>query len=171
MTGLQIEEGLAAPARAVTSYITTENTPDGLLKDVDTIISANASDQLPDPPGIWIVEGITVNDDNNSPNLSQTNYLKTPFEFICVAYDSDGIEETMAAAKNLATRVGASVLKNFNRVKALPADPDRIFRTIRFNAFNPAGEVQIESMAEAVAAASIVFDFIYPIQWMYCKRI
>lgn len=171
MTGLSLQEGLAAPARAVTSYITTENTPDGLLKDVDTIISANASEQLPEPPGVWIVEGITVPDDNNSPNLSQTNYLKTPFEFICVTYDSDGIEETMAAAKNLATRVGASVLKNFNRVKALPKDPDRVFTTIRFKAFNPAGEVNIEGKSESLAAASIVFDFVYPIKWLYCNRI
>ena len=137
MTGLPLQEGLAAPARAVASYITTENKTGGLLEEVETIISANASEQVPDPPGIWIVEGITVLDDNNSPNLSQTNYLKTPFEFICVAFDSDGIEETMAAAKNLATRAGASILKNFNRVRALPDDPDRVFQTIRFNAFNP----------------------------------
>jgi hypothetical protein len=171
MTGLPIEEGLAAPARAVTSYVTTENIEGGLLPEVETIISANVSESFPDPPGVWIVEGITVTDDNNSPNLSQTNYLKTPFEFICVAYDSDGIEETVAAAKNLATRVGASVLKNFNRVKALPTDPDRVFSAIRFNAFNPAGEVQIEGKAEAVAAASILFDFVYPIQWMHCRRI
>jgi hypothetical protein len=97
--------------------------------------------------------------------------LKTPFEFICTAYDSDGIEKTMAAAKNIATRAGASVLKNFNRVKALPDDPDRLFSTIRFNAFSPAGEVKIEGMSESVAAASILFDFVYPIQWMHCKRI
>ena len=35
----------------------------------------------------------------------------------------------------------------------------------------PAGEVNIEGMAEHVGAASIMFDFVYPIQWMYCKRI
>lgn len=171
MTGLPLQEGLAAPARAVTSYITTENVEGGLLEDVENIIQANISETIPDPPGVWIVEGITTADDGNSPNLSQTNFLKTPFEFICIAYDSDGIEETMAVAKNLATRVGGSVLKNFNRVKALPDDPDRIFKTIRFNAFNPAGEVQIEGKSESVGAASIIFDFVYPIQWLYCNRI
>jgi hypothetical protein len=171
MNKLTLEEGLSAPARAVTSYITTENKTDGLLEEVEIIVSSNASETPPEPPGIWIVEGITVPDDTKSPNLSQTNYLKTPFEFICTGYDSDGIEETFAAAKNLATRVGASIMKNFNRVKALPEDPDRIFSTVRFVAFNPAGEVEIEGMSDHVGAASILFDFVYPIQWMYCKRI
>lgn len=170
MTGLPLQEGMAAPPRAVLSYITTENVEGGLLEEVETILPANMSDVVPDPPSIWIVEGITTTDEGKSPNLSQTNFMKTPFEFICVAYDSDGIEETMAAARNLATRAGASILKNFNRVKALPEDPDRVFTAIRFSAFNPAGVLQIEGKSESVAAASIVFDFIYPIQWLYCTR-
>ena len=90
---------------------------------------------------------------------------------MCVDYDSDGIEETMAAARNLATRTAASILKNFNRVKSRPTDPDRLFSTVRFAEFKPAGELRIEGKSEAVGAASIVFDFVYPIKWMYCDKL
>jgi hypothetical protein len=171
MTSLAIQEGLAAPARVIKSYITREMEDGGLLADVEELVSSNMAERIPDPPGIWISEGITTVDDKKSTNLSHTNFLKTPFEFVCVDYDSDGIEETMAAARNLATRTAASVLKNFNRVKSRPTDPDRLFSTVRFAEFKPAGELRIEGKSEAVGAASIVFDFVYPIQWLHCDKL
>ncbi len=120
---------------------------------------------------MWIHEHPTIPEQGQTPNLSQTMDLLTPFEFICIEYDPD-VEIAAYKAKNLATRVGASLLKNFNRVKSLPEDPDRMFRVIRFNQFIPDGEATvIKGKSDKVPACGILFDFVYPIQWLYCTKI
>lgn len=167
---LTIEEGLSAPARIVKAYLTTEQVEDGLLEDVETIISSIKSDTPVDPPTVWIHEHPTMVEEEGSINLSQTQFLMTPFEFICVEYDEDP-EVAASKAKNLATRVGASILKHFNRVKTLPDDPDRMFKSVRFNTFIPDGEVSIEGKSESVPACGLILDFVYPIQWMYCTKL
>ena len=66
MTSLAIQEGLAAPARVIKSYITREMEDGGLLADVEELVSSNMAERIPDPPGIWISEGITTVDDKKA---------------------------------------------------------------------------------------------------------
>jgi hypothetical protein len=165
-----IIKGLERSARAVKAYLEAEIVEDGLLEDLETLLTSHKSETPADPPCIWIVEYPTVPYDPTQTNLSHTLYLKSPFEFVCVEYDNDP-EIAAEKAKNLATRAGASILKNFNLLKSQPDDPNRIFQTIHFNTLNPDGEVQIEGKAERIPAASLILDFIHPIQWMHCNRI
>lgn len=167
---LTMEAGLSAPNRAVLAYLTAEQEKDGLLEDVETIKTTMKSDIPTDLPAVWVHEHPTVADDTrkNSTNLSHTQFLMTPFEFICIEYDDDS-DCAADKAKNLATRVGASILENYNLVKADPEDPARLFSVIRFNTLIPDGEVTIASKKDIIPATSIIFDFVYPIQWLYCK--
>lgn len=172
MTGQPLIEGLAAPARVVLAYLEAERVEGGFLEDVETLIPTIKHEGSKDPPAVWIHEHPTVVDTGQSPNLSHTQYMNTPFEFVCVEYDPD-IVVAAEMSRNLATRVGASILKNFNLVKSQPLDPNRIFQTIRFNQFVPDGEasVDIQGKSDKIPASAIIFEFIYPIQWMLCNRI
>lgn len=164
---LGIVPGLETPARTVRNYIISENHPDGLLSDVETILTSHKSDTPADPPCIWIVEHPMIPDEGKQSNLSQTNFIRSTFEFVCVEYAEDP-DIAAEKAKNLATRVGASILKNFNRLKQSPGDPDRVFQVVRFNTLIPDGEVQISGKSDTVPAAAILFDFVYPISWLKC---
>lgn len=166
---LGIVQGLEAVTRTVNNYISAENTPHGVLSDVKTILTGQKSRSPADPPAVWIVEHPTITADGHKGNLSHTNYLQTPFEFVCVHYDPD---EDVASllAKNLATRVGAAILKNFNRLKSKPGDPDRIFQSVQFNTLIPDGSVEIVGKSDSVPAAAIIFDFKHPISWLKCME-
>jgi hypothetical protein len=167
---MSLEEGLAAPLRVIKAYLNAEMVEEGLLEDVETLNIGFESDTPIEFPSVWIGEEPTVVDEAGNPNLSQTMFLRTPFTFACAVYENDP-EQAEYQAKNLATRVGASILKHFNQLKSQPTDPDRIFQTIRFNAVNPNGEVQIEGKRDRIPCVAIVFDFVYPVRWLYCNRV
>ncbi|MCE7699536.1 MAG: hypothetical protein K8E24_012265 [Methanobacterium paludis] len=115
------------------------------------------------------MEHPTVPYDASKGNLSSKNMMKTSFEFVCVEYDPNP-EVAAQKAKNLATRVGASILKNFNKVKSLPDDPNRIFQFVHFNELIPDGEVTVAGKSETVPVSSLILDFIYPINWLNCTK-
>lgn len=162
-----IVKGLDAVSRTVPHYVTTEVKEGGILEDVKNIIVGYKSDVGVDTPIVWIIEHPTIPLPGKKANLSHVNYLQTSFEFVCVEYDKDP-RVASEKAKNLATRVGASILKHFNTLKENPEDPDRIFQFVNFNELLPDGEVKVEGSNESVPVAAIIFDFIYPIRWLEC---
>lgn len=164
---LNIVKGLDAVSQAVKSYIYTENKPGGLLEDVETIIPVTQNEKYIDPPAVWIVQHPTILAPDTHANLSHVMTLQTTFEFVCVEYDED-LEQASIKGQNLATRVGASILRNFNKEKHNPPDTGRLFRNIKFNTFYPVGEMQIKGKSERVPATGIVFDFIHDIDWLKC---
>lgn len=164
-----IIKGLDTVSRTVPNYIKNEVKPGGLLEDVKNIIIGHKSEVGADTPLVWIIEHPTVPQPGKKGNLSQVNFLQTSFEFVCIEYDKE-TEKAAEKAKNLATRVGASILSNFNTLKEKPDDPDRIFQFVNFNELIPDGLVSVEGKNESVPVAAIIFDFIYPIRWMDCKK-
>jgi hypothetical protein len=170
MSGLPLQEGLSAPARVVKAYLEAENVEGGLLEDVKSIIPTIKSDQTLDTPGVWIHEHPTFVEDGKSINLSHTQFMVTIFEFVCVEYDDDP-EQAAYKAKNLATRVGASIINNFNEVKSQPDDPDHMFQLVRFSQLIPDGRIEIPGKNDSVPVAAIIFEFVYPISWMHCTKL
>lgn len=170
---LTMEAGLLAPNKAVLAYLEAEQEEEGLLEDVKTIKTTTKSDTPTDLPAVWVHEHPTIAEDGRkgSTNLSHTQFLMTPFEFICIEYD-DMVDCAADKAKNLATRVGASILNNYNIVKddSDTSIPPRLFTMVRFNTLIPDGEVTIAAKKDIIPAASIIFDFVYPIRWLQCKR-
>lgn len=151
----------------VKQYITAEVCRDGLLRDVESVIPISLNDSYIDVPAVWIVQHPTVQYDK--ANLAHILTLKTTFEFVCIDYDSD-LEIAVDKSQNLAARVGASVLKNFNKREFNPPKIDRLFKKIDFNTFYPVGEIQIKGKANKVPATGIVFDFIHDIDWIKCCK-
>jgi hypothetical protein len=164
-----IIKGLDAVSRTVPNYVKYEVKTGGILEDVKDVIIGPKSEVGADTPCVWIVEHPTIPEPGKKGNLSHVNSLQTSFEFVCIEYDKEP-EKATEKAKNLATRVGASILKHFNILKENPDDPDRIFQFVRFNELIPDGEVPVEGSNESVPVAAIIFDFIYPISWLECIK-
>lgn len=164
---LNIIKGMDTVSRNVKNYIKVETESGRLLDDVETVIYSVQSDIPVDPPCVWIVEHPTIPYENN--NLSHIQRVSTTFEFVCVEYDDD-LEQAQIKGENLATRVGASILKNFNKITDNPNDPLRLFDKVLFKALYPVGEVTVTDKQEKIPATSIIFEFIHSIDWLKCMR-
>ena len=165
---LNIVKGMDTVSRNVKKYIAIETATGGLLEDVETVINSVNSDIPVDPPCVWIVEHPTIPYDNN--NLSNTQRVVTTFEFVCVEHDDD-LEIAQIKGENLATRVGACILKNLNNVRDDEDDPIRVFDKVVFKALYPVGEVSVVGKQEKIPATSIIFEFIHTFDWLKCKKI
>lgn len=156
--------------KTIKAYLEHEMEKGNLLEDVETLISSVNADVPVDPPCVWIVQHPTVQWSKDKSNLSNKITLEVPFEFVCVDYDDD-LENAEIRGINLASRVGSALMKNLNKIKIDESIPDRLFYKIDFQTLYPVGEVQIDGKAQRIPATSIVFNFIYVIDWLKCKRI
>lgn len=155
--------------QTVKAYLEREMRSGGLLEDVETLIPSVNSDVPVDPPAVWIVQHPTVQWNRDKTNLSNKITLSVPFEFVCVEY-SDDLEEAELLGISLATRVGSSLMKNFNKVKVDKEMPNRFFHKLEFETLYPVGEVTVVGKSERIPATSIIFNFIYVVDWLKCNR-
>ena len=148
--------------------IRMELKPDGILSDVTEFRASYFDEHGIDPPGIWMVEHPTY-PEKGTGTLDQKETIVTPFEFVCVDYmDDDDYETSDKKGKNLASRVGSCIIKNWKKAGLI--EDKRIVHDIRFKNFYPVGEVRIEGKSDKVPATSIIFDFRYRVDWEYCNR-
>jgi len=147
---------------AVKSCIRNEMVNDGLLSDVETFIPSYRLDEDMDLPAVWLFEHPTTRVE--SKHALSSIYLTTPFEFVCVVYDDD-IEQSEIKGKDLAWRVGETILKNKHKV----IEGRRIFQNVTFRTLYPVGEVQLEGLNTKIPATSIILDIEYLVDWLKCK--
>lgn len=157
-----------AISRNVKHWILLEQKPDGFLSDVEQIILSNKTDEPVETPCVWIIEHPTVPYKGQDADMSTQQRVSTTFEFVCIDYDED-LDESQKKATNLATRVGASILKNRRHTES-EKDPKRLVHNILFQALYPVGEVSIEGKSEKIPASSLVLEFTHVIDWMKCCR-
>lgn len=153
--------------RNIKYYLEHENQENGLLEDVETIIKSYNSDDAIDTPCVWINKQETVPYETN--NLSNTQRLKTTYEFVCIEYDED-LEMAQDKSENLAARVLASILRNFNKIREQETDPLRIFLKINLLRID-IGSIPIEGKLDGIPASSVTLDFVYSIDWLKCRKL
>ena len=153
--------------RNIKHYLEHENTTDGLLEDVETIIKSYNSDEPIDTPCVWINKQETVPYEKN--NLSHTQRLKTTYEFVCIDYDED-LEIAQDKSENLAARVLASILRNYNQIREDEKDPIRIFFKVDLKTLN-VGSIPIQGKLDGIPASSVTLDFVYSIDWLKCRKL
>lgn len=153
--------------RNIKHYLEYENTTDGLLEDVETIIKSYNSDEPIDTPCVWINKQETVPYEKN--NLSHTQRLKTTYEFVCIDYDED-LEIAQDKSENLAARVLASILRNYNQIREDETDPIRIFLKVDLKTLT-VGSIPIRGKLDGIPASSVTLDFVYSIDWLKCRKL
>lgn len=164
---MNILTGLAAVSQIIKECITSENTPEGMLNDVLSVITVVNNEEGIDEPAIWINEHPTIPYDNAKTKLSQDIDLATTFEFVCIEYDPDP-ETAELKGKNLASRACLAVMKNFQHIQKKYGM--RVIKNIHFVAFYPVGEISIKGKREKVPATSIVLSVVHNIDWLKCCK-
>lgn len=163
---MNIVEGPARVTQLMKDCITAEMTEGGLLEDVNTFIPSYKFNEEIEEPAIGIFEQETV--PVVSGTLSKKIELQTPFEFICIVYDDEDIEQSEIKGKNLACRVAASIAKNFTRITIDGESVPILKPTIE--AIYPAGTVEVQDKSEEAVATSIRIRINYYVDWLVCMR-
>lgn len=164
---LNIVEGPEAVTRMVKQCITKELTPEGLLSDVETFVPSYRSDDEIEEPCIWLFEQETTSASGKG-TLSDKLELQTPFDFYCIVYDEDDIEQSEIKGKNLAARIAACIAKNHNRV----LKEDTMIQGLKpvFESLSPVGFIEDEDLGEKVPITKLRINFTYYVDWKICCR-
>lgn len=163
---MNIVEGPARVTQLMKDCITAEMTEGGLLEDVNTFIPSYKFNEEIEEPAIGIFEQETV--PVVSGTLSKKIELQTPFEFICIVYDDEDIEQSEIKGKNLACRIAASIAKNFSRITIDGKSVPILKPTIE--AIYPVGTVEVQDKGEEAIATSIRIRINYYVDWLVCMR-
>ena len=163
---LSIIESQEKVTEKIKECITAEMCEDGLLEDVETFVPSYRMDEPMEEPLVWLFEHPTTVADPKSGALSQRMLLQTPFEFVCVVYDEEDIEQSEMLGKNLASRVAASIACNAHKF----ADGGRLFNRVKFDTLYPVGEVLIDEKSEKAPATSVRIIVEYYVDWRLCCK-
>ena len=166
---MNILTGLEAVPEIMHECILTENNPDGILHDVEQIITTDNNENGVNEPCIWINQHPTIVAPNSKTTLSGNITLLTPFEFVCIVYDPDD-EISERKGQNLASRVVLAILKNYLRIQKERGYGERVIHDLQFYMFYPSGDVQIQGKSEKVPATSVTLNVLHRIEWLNCCK-
>ena len=158
--------GLESITETIKECIKRENVTNGLLEDVEDIITVYNNENGVETPGVCMVQHPTTPVDR--VDLRQQLTLSSPFEFVCIEYDEDP-EKAEMKSQNLATRVGLSVLKNYQTVQ-WELYNTRTITKIEFDTYRPVGEISVVNKSEKVPVTGIILDVIHIINWENCCK-
>lgn len=164
---MNIIKGTAAVTQMVKDCINAEIHSEGLLSEVETFVPAYRYEEEADEPLIWMYEHETTVADGRNGALSKKQLLQTPYEFFCVVFDEDSLEQSEIYGKDLATRVAGSIIKN---AKRKDANDTWIFNRILFDSLYPSGTVDVVDKSERAVCVSIKLVIEYYIDWTICCR-
>ena len=162
---MNIIKGQELITTRIKECIRLEMKPGGLLSDVETFIPSYRMEEEMEEPLIWLFEHPTTLADDKTGALSQKLKLQTPFEFVCVVYDEDDMEESEMLGKNLASRVAASITKNHVNL-----NKEGLISKIDFDTLYPVGEVTIKGKSNNAPATSVRIICKYWVDWMNCCK-
>lgn len=159
---MNIVDGLAAVSQIVKRCIREEMVPGGLLEEVETFIPSYQNDAPIEEPAIWLFEHETlpVGDEGR---LSKNITLRTPFEFVCLVYNSDSLEESELKGKELAGKVAASIGKNFRRTDD---KGNQLSSKPILDGFYPMGTVSINDSSDLAVLTSVKIIIEYNVNWV-----
>ena len=161
---MNIVEGPAKVTQLIKDCITLEMVDGGILEDVNSFIPSYRFDEDIEEPCIGLFEQETTPVIDGT--LSHKIEVQTIFEFICIVYDDEDIEQSEIKGKELAGRVAASIAKNFRR-KDSQGNTVPVKKPV-LEGLNPVGTVEVQDKGEEAVATSISIRINYYIDWLSC---
>lgn len=159
---MNITEGLAAVSQIVKRCIRDEMCEGGLLEEVNTFIPSFRNDEAIDEPAIWMFEDVTSVVEGDG-RLSKQIKLQTPFEFLCLVYDEDDLEESEIKGKILAGKVAAAIGKNFRRIDDAG---NQISSKPILDGFRPYGAEDLNEQSDDIVVTSVRIIIEYTVNWV-----
>ena len=151
----------------MTRCLEAENTTNGLLEDVETIINSYYNESHLEEPIVWVTQHPATA--NRQADLSQTMELAVPFEFDCGVYEAD-LEESNLASQNLANRVIMSILNNWHTIQSQQIPNHRVITNITLQTYSPVGYVNVTNKSDKVAVTGVILNVHITLNWKQCYR-
>lgn len=144
-----------------------ENTTNGLLEDVETIINSYYNETSLEEPIVWVTEHpVTA---NRQADISQTMELTVPFEFDCGVYEID-LDDGFNASQNLANRVIMSILNNWQTIQSEMLPNQRLIRNVTLQTYSPVGYVNVTNKSDKVMVTGVILNINIVINWRMCQK-
>ena len=159
---MNMVDGLAAVSQIVKRCIREEMCEGGLLEEVNTFIPSFRNEEKIEEPAIWLYEDVTTVADGEG-RLSKQITLRTPFEFVCLVYDEDDLEQSELKGKELAGKVAVAIGKNFRR---FDVNGMQISSKPIIEGFHPYNAVDINEQSDSVVVTSVRIIIEYTVNWV-----
>ena len=151
----------------MTKCLEVENTTDGLLEDVETIINSYYNESHLDEPIVWVTQHPA--NANRQADISGTMELTVPFEFDCGVYDED-LDNSNLASQNLANRVIMSILNNWQTIQSQELPNQRLIKNITLQTYSPVGYVNVTNKSDKVAVTGVILNVNIILNWRMCYQ-
>ena len=167
MTYVGIVTGMEKLYTIILGCLEAENTTNGLLEDVETIVNSYYNEAHLEEPIVWVTQHPA--NANRQADLSQTMELTVPFEFDCGVYDPD-LDDSNMASQNLANRVIMSILNNWQTIQATELPNQRLIKNITLQTYSPVGYVNVTNKSDKVAVTGVILNVNIVINWRMCYQ-
>ena len=167
MSYVGIVTGMEKLYSIIIGCLTAENTTNGLLEDVETIINSYYNESHLEEPIVWVTQHPA--NANRQADISQTMELSVPFEFDCGVYDDD-LDTSNLKSQNLANRVIMSILNNWQTIQSQELPGQRLIKNITLQTYSPVGYVNVDNKTDKVAVTGIILNVNIVINWRMCYQ-
>lgn len=164
---VNIVSGFENVYKVMKQSIEAEMTENGLLHDVETFIPIYNEDEKVDEPLVWMYQLETI--PVKGADISQTMFLRTPFQFNCAVYEQD-IEDANKETQNLACRVVLAILNNWQTIQNQLLPGERMIRSIDFDRYYPLGTTEVNGKSERLPVTGVILNVNHTINWRMCCR-
>ena len=162
---MNIVEGPAKVTQLIKDCINAERGEGGLLEEVVSFMPSYQFDDEIEEPFIGLFEQETTPVVDGT--LSHKIELQTPFEFICIVYDDEDMEQSEIKGKKLACKVAATIARHFKR----KVDDETLpIKKIVLDTIYTAGTADVEGKADRAVVTSIRISVNYYVDWMICYK-
>ena len=147
-----------------------EMTPNGMLYDVNTLITTSTTKDHIETPSVWIErKGIVP---INSSDFGKHMILQLPISFVCCAEDTGDVEIEEIESFSLACRCISTILKNI-----IPYLTNDGIGTKKVNISNmsldriePTGQFEIINKSTILPASRVNLTFTIDVDWMSYEK-
>ena len=167
MTTVGMVTGMEMLYTIIKECLIAENTTNGLLEDVETIVNSYYTDAHLEEPVVWVTQHPARA--NRQADISQTMELVVPFEFDCGVYDVD-LDESDLASQNLANRVIMSILNNWQQIQSEELPGQRLIKNITRQTYSPVGYVNVTGKSDKVAVTGVILNVNVILNWRMCYQ-
>ena len=164
---VNIVSGFENIYKVMKGCIEAEMTEEGLLNMVETFIPVYLDEERVEEPVVWMYQLETM--PVKGADISQTMFLRTPFQFNCAIYEDD-IEDSNTSAQNLACRVVLSILNNWQTVQNSLLPGERMIRSIELERYYPLGTIEVNGKSERLPVIGVRLNVNHTINWRMCCR-
>jgi len=160
--------GMEKLYQIILTCLIAENTENGLLHDVETIVNSYYEEAHLDEPIVWVTQHPATA--NRQADISQTMELTVPFEFDCGVYDPD-LDVSNLASQNLANRVIMSILNNWQTIQSQELPNQRLIKNITLQTYSPVGYVNVTGKSDRVAVTGVILNVNVVLNWRMCYKL